>query len=527
MHLHGLFLILLFGIACALGAAGLTLLMARLTHPRPRGPFPGTQSLPPPPQGHLATLFAARLAAHPGLNAVHLLADPFAALAARLDLIAAAESAIDLQYYIWQDDTAGALMLTALREAAVRGVRIRLLIDDNGTYGLDDTLSALARIPGAEVRLFNPFPIRRARTLAYLADFHRLNRRMHNKAMVVDGTLAILGGRNIGDDYFNRFAPGGLYMDLDVAIAGPVVPEVAAQFDLYWNSALSVPAQHLLPPLMPTQLATLLAAETARLARPEAIAYAEALSDMRATDSVLGPAAPFTFAPAHLVFDPPEKVIGLIASHRMLWRRLMRVLGHPHQDLVLISPYLVPTRAGVKALARYARDGVRVRLFTNSFAASDVPLVHSGYAHRRKPLLRRGVEIWEYAPDAETHRPGSELFAHRLRGIAPFSRNKLHAKVFAVDRARIFIGSFNFDPRSMRLNTELGLVLEAPNLAEVITASFENFVPERAWRVSLTEGGALQWTRPGEATRLREPGTTLGARLMLAIAQRLPIEWML
>ena len=338
MHLHGLPLILLLGIACALGAAGLTLLLARLSHPRPRGPFPGTMSLPPPAQGRLALLFRERLAVHPGLNAVHLLVDPLVALAARLDLIAAAESAIDLQYYIWQDDTAGALMLAALREAAARGVRIRMLIDDNGTYGLDDTLAALARIEGVEVRLFNPFPIRRARTLAYLADFHRLNRRMHNKAMVVDGTLAILGGRNIGDDYFNRFAPGGLYMDLDLAIAGPVIPEVAAQFDLYWNSALSLPAPALLPPLTPTQLATLLAAETARLSRPEATAYAEALSEMRATGSVLGPDAPFTFAPAHLVFDPPEKVIGLIASHRMLWRRLMRVLGQPRHDLVLISP---------------------------------------------------------------------------------------------------------------------------------------------------------------------------------------------
>lgn len=526
MHLHGLPLALLIALLVVLATIGGTLLTARLRHPLPRGPFGASQAIALP-DGRLARHFAQPLAANPGCEAAHLLADPFDALAARLELIAQAEAAIDLQYYIWQDDIAGALMLAALREAAARGVRIRLLVDDNGTYGLDATLAALARAPNIEVRLFNPFPLRRARTLAYLADFARLNRRMHNKAMVVDGAVAVLGGRNIGDDYFNRFAPGGLYMDLDVAIAGPVVAAVAAQFDLYWNAPLSVPAEALIEPPKPAQLASLLAAETARLSRPEALAYGEVLTQARREGSVLGPEAPFSFVQAELVFDPPEKAIGLIESHRMLWRRLIRVLGQPKTDLVLISPYLVPTRAGVKALGRYAKAGVRVRLFTNSFAASDVPLVHSGYAHRRKPLLKRGVEIWEFAPDAETRRPGSEIFASRLRGVAPFSRNKLHAKVFAVDRKRLFIGSFNFDPRSMRLNTELGLVLEAPGLAAAITDAFESFVPERAWQVGLGPEGGLRWRRAGEEERRAEPGATLGARVALAIAQRLPIEWML
>lgn len=527
MHLHGLPLFLLLAVAIPLAASALTLIGARLTHPRPLGPFAPSHALPPPEGSALAAAFAPGRTENPGRDAVHLLMDPFDALAARLELIAAATSSIDLQYYIWQDDTAGALMLEALRAAAARGVRLRLLIDDNGTWGMDERLAALDTLPGVAVRLFNPFPIRRARTLAWLADFHRLNRRMHNKAMVVDGAVTVLGGRNIGDDYFNRFAPGGLYMDLDIAAAGPLVPAVATQFDRYWNAPLSVPVAALIAAPSPERIAALEAADRARLAQPEARAYAGALAEAQQGGLVLAPDTPLTYADAKLVYDPPEKIIGLIESHRMLWRRLLRALGHPGHDLVLISPYLVPTRAGVKALTRFARAGVRVRIMTNSFAATDVPLVHSGYAHRRVPLLKRGVELWEFAPDGEIRHPPRDFLSHRLRGVAPFSRNKLHAKVFVVDRRRVFIGSFNFDPRSMRLNTELGVVIEAPLIAERITDSFDSFVPERAWRVGLTQAGKLIWTRPDEPPRTDEPGTTFGSRLILAVAQRLPIEWML
>ncbi len=525
MHLHGLPLILLLGLLGALAVAGLTLLSARLSHPRPAGPFAPSHALPPPAGSRLAAAFAPRLAAEPGLTAVHLLLDPLDALAARLELIEAAESSVDLQYYIWQDDTAGALMLGALRRAAARGVRVRMLIDDNGTHGLDETLSTLESLENFDIRLFNPFPLRRARWLGYLADFHRLNRRMHNKAMVVDGALAVLGGRNIGDEYFNRFAPTGLYMDLDLMAAGPIVPQVAAQFDLYWNSALSIPVAALLAPLTPDRAEACLAAQAARLATPEARDYARALAapDM----PLLSPDLTLSFGPATLLFDPPEKITGPIAARRMLWARLLRALGQPREELVLISPYLVPTRAGVRVLGRYAKAGVKVRLFTNSFAASDVPLVHSGYAHRRRPLLKRGVEIWEFAPDAEIRHPPASFLRPRLRGTAPFARNKLHAKVFITDRARIFIGSFNFDPRSMRLNTELGLVLENPVIAAKMASAFEGYIPARAWALKLDREGKITWCRAGEAPTRREPGTGFWSGVALGLAKRLPIEWML
>ena len=524
---------LIFGtiVPGALAAAVLALLIARLSHPRPQGPFPHATTRPAPEDAPLARHFAAGLAANPGGNAVHLLTDPQAALAARLALIEAARDSVDLQYYIWQNDTSGAILMAALRVAAARGLRIRLLIDDNGTAGMDETLASLDALAGVEVRLFNPFPMRRARVLGYLSDFHRLNRGMQNKAMVADASVAVLGGRNIGDDYFDRLAPGGLYMDLDVAVAGPVVADVCTQFDLFWNSPAAVPARLILAPLPPGAAATLLAAEAARLTRRDAPDHAQALTEARQGTGLLGPRAQIVWAPAQLVCDPPDKVVGLLHRRKLLWHYLARALGQPRRELVLITPYLVPGRAGVRLLRRLTRAGVRVKVLTNSYAATDVPLVHSGYAHRRKPMLRAGVELYEYAPDAEARRapelkPGAFL-GSEIKGTSPFSRNKLHAKVFAVDRERVFIGSFNFDPRSLRLNTELGLVIAAPGIAAMMSDAFTDFVPQRAWKVRHGARGRLIWSRPGEPDRLREPGVPRSHRIVLWIAQRLPIEWML
>ncbi|MDF1621664.1 phospholipase D-like domain-containing protein [Pseudothioclava nitratireducens] len=528
MH-FGLTLLMAMIAVAALVAAGLTLLVARLTHPRPRGPHPHSTALIAPSDATIPRAFAAPLQDRPGQCALHPLTDPLDALAARLELIEAAETAIDLQYYIWQNDIAGALMLDALRRAAARGVRVRLLLDDNGTAGLDETLSAFARREHIEVRLFNPFPIRGARVLGYLSDFRRLNRRMHNKAMVVDGTIAIVGGRNVGDDYFNNFAPGGLYMDLDLAVAGPVVSDIARAFDAFWNTPASLPAPLLLRPVSEARAEALRAGEAARLSRLEAAAYRESLAAARAGALILGPDAPEPiFAEAHFLSDPPDKIHGGRRGSDLLWHALRKTLGQPREELVLMTPYLVPTRQGTKALARFAKAGIRVKVLTNSFAATDVPLVHSGYAHRRRPLLRAGIQLFEYAPDAETRRTPGDFISRRIKGTSPFSRNKLHAKVFAVDRVRVFVGSFNFDPRSMRLNTENGLVVSSPELAAEISDAFEHYIPERAWEVKLAPlGGRLMWHRPGQPALRHEPNASIGSRVILGIAQRLPIEWML
>lgn len=507
--------------------SGAVVLWARLRHPLPKGPFAHSGSLPPHPE--LAARFAPDLADHPGENALNLLEDPTLSLAARLELIEAARSAIDLQYYDWMEDTAGALMLSALRRAGARGVRIRLLLDDNSTAGRDHLLAALRAIPELELRLFNPFPLRRPRFLAYLADFPRLNRRMHNKAMIVDGAIAILGGRNVGDDYFNGLGPRGLYMDLDFAIAGPLIEDLARVFDSYWNAPLSIPADAILPATAPWELETALAHEVMLLSHPEALSYGETLAELHREGHLLGRGAtPRQFAPVELVYDPPEKPIQTrLRRKEMLWTRMRRALGPPKSELMILSPYFVPMRSGVRLLARIAKTGVKLRIVTNSFAATDVALVHSGYAHRRPALLRQGAMLYEFAPNAVPTRRVSTLLKSRLHGTAPFSRNKLHAKVFIVDRARLFLGSFNFDPRSIRLNTELGVIVHSPEIAAMIADRLDALIPERCWRVTLSRTQRLSWSRPGEAIQHSEPGTTLPARIALAVARRLPIEWML
>lgn len=514
-------------LALMLLASGGVVLWARLRHPLPKGPFAHSGTLPPRPE--LAARFAPNLDDHPDENALNLLEDPALSLAARLELIEAAQDGIDLQYYDWMQDTAGALMLSALRRAGARGVRIRLLLDDNSTAGRDHLLTALRAIPGLELRLFNPFPLRRLRFLAYLADFTRLNRRMHNKAMIVDGAIAILGGRNVGDDYFNTLGPRGLYMDLDFAIAGPLLEDLARVFDSYWNAPLSVPAEAILPPGTPWELEAALAHEATLLSHPEAVNYGKTLAELHREGHLLGPGAtPRQFAPVELVYDPPGKPIQTrLRRKEMLWTRMRRALGQPTSELLILSPYFVPMRSGVRLLARIAKAGVKLRIVTNSFAATDVALVHSGYAHRRRALLRNGAELYEFAPDAVPTLDVSALLKSRLHGTAPFSRNKLHAKVFIVDRDRLFLGSFNFDPRSIRLNTELGVIVHSPVIAGMIADRLDALIPERCWHVTLSRTQRLSWERPGEAPRHTEPGATWPARIALGIARRLPIEWML
>lgn len=512
-------------VTVALVLAGLwaLLLYLRARFPRPIGPGGRDKTPTPPEDAPLVRALAPLLADRPGLTAVHTMIDPPDAFHARLGLVAAARSSIEAQYYIWKNDTAGQILFDALRAAARRGVRVRLLLDDNGTAGLDETLALFDAEENIEVRLFNPFPIRRARVLGYLTDFARLNRRMHNKAMIFDRSIAILGGRNIGDDYYSDLS-GDLFMDMDVAVAGPVVADASDQFDLYWTSASAVPVEGLLTRPTAERARALHALADAVRSSPKAQIYRR--QDGFA-EQLLAGTAPLVWAKATLLFDPPEKVEGRTRDREMLWRFLRAALGKPKQELVLITPYLVPGRAGVRAIRRFAHEGVKVRVLTNSFAATDVGIVHAGYAHCRRPLLRAGVELYEYAPDAETGRAHPDLLGKHVRGTSPFSRNKLHAKVFAVDRSRVFIGSFNFDPRSLRLNTELGIVLNAPEIAAELSDAFHDFIPARAWRLTLTRTQRLRWRRPGKPPLSREPHTTLAQRAFVVLASWLPIEWML
>ena len=499
----------------------------------------GCASLPPPPadrvtstaitdsqETRLGKIVAPLVAAAPvGTSGFHALFEPRDAFAARMVLAATAERSIDAQYYIWHDDRAGMLLFEALWRAAERGVRVRLLLDDVNTKGLDPILAALDAHPNIEVRLYNPFVQRSARLLGFATDFGRLNRRMHNKSFTADNVATIVGGRNIGDEYFAA-GDGADFADLDVLGVGPAVPETSAQFDRYWNSASAYPAAAFVGVPGTDGARELEARFAATRSDPASIEYLEAIRKSSLVEEMQARRLALDWAVAHVVTDDPAKTLD--QSNRtevLLFPELMRALGRPERSLDIVSPYFVPGDEGTAALTELARRGVRVRILTNSLAASDVSAVHAGYMKRRRDLLRAGIALYELKPLAATARVEE---SHTGSGGA----SGLHAKTYAVDGTKIFVGSFNFDPRSARLNTELGVVIESAALAGRLVATFDTVVPLRAYEVRLApEGDDLQWierSASGEEKRYdHEPETSGLKRFGVQILSILPIESLL
>ncbi len=459
---------------------------------------------------------------HPGQSGIVELRDGRDAFAARVLLADAAEHTLDLQYYIWRNDMSGALLFAALCRAADRGVRVRLLLDDNNTAGLDAFLGALASHPNIKVKLFNPFRRRRWRPLEYLTDFARLNRRMHNKSFTVDGQVTIVGGRNIGDEYFDAHQALS-FVDLDVMAIGPVVSDVANDFERYWQSESARSAESVLGRARAASVREVIAAAASVIEQPAAVAYVNALQSCAFVHDLLAGSVGYRWAATRLVSDDPAKGLGRQRPRGTMLERLVDTLSVPQRELQLISAYLVPTRAGERALSELARAGVKVSILTNSLEATDVPIVHAGYAKRRRKLLQASVVLYELMRTSRVRsRRGS-----RLTGS---SGSSLHAKTFAVDSSRVFVGSFNLDPRSASLNTEMGLVIESPELAAQIATAFSEEIPGRSYRVSLEASGKLQWAEhheSGARVHTTEPGTTWWKRAGVALMALLPIDWLL
>ena len=472
----------------------------------------------------LGAAVAPLAAAHPGETGIHALTEGPDAFAARVLLAAAAERSIDAQYYIWHPDETGLLLLEALSQAARRGVRVRLLLDDQNTRGMDAILAAFAALPGAQLRLYNPFAHRSARLLDYVADFTRVNRRMHNKAFIADNQVAVVGGRNIGNEYFG--AGGAVpFLDLDVVAIGAAVAEVSAEFDLYWRSASAYPAQRLVGRADAAMQEALAARFAAVHADPDSRSYVRALRETALVGQLLDRRLPFEWAAARLVRDDPAKTLDRESRTDVLM--LSAVLAgesRAQRSLDIISPYFVPGERGAEFLEDLARGGVRIRVLTNSLAATDVAVVHSGYAKRRCRLARAGVRLFELKPVAEG----------RQRKDKPDSMSsaaRLHAKTFAADGERIFVGSFNFDPRSALLNTEMGLVIRSATLARRLGASLDEAAPLVAYEVRPREGEpCIEWierSAAGEVRHAAEPATGWGRRAWMGFLEALPLDWLL
>lgn len=471
----------------------------------------------------LGAAIAPQLAEHNDESGLRPLGNPLEAFAARMLLANAAERTLDVQYYIWQGDVTGLLLLDTLSEAAERGVRVRLLLDDHGTAGLDKELAALAAQTNIEVRLFNPFRFRKAKWLGYVTHFKRANRRMHNKSFTADNSATIIGGRNIADDYFGA-TTGILRQDLDVLAFGPVVHEVSADFDRYWASPSAYPVEAIVRPYKKAH-----ARRTANGSRGPDIdaqrnTYFETVRNTTFVRDLLAGELLLEWAPTVMISDDPAKGIGEAADEDLLIRQLDEMLGQPDRTMVLVSPYFVPTRAGVDAFVTLARRGVLVRILTNALEATDVLPVHAGYAKRRKELLKAGVRLFEL------RHLSTPTVRHKSAGPFGSSASSLHAKTMTVDHERVFIGSFNFDPRSMHLNTELGFVIESPEMAQEFEEEFDALTPMTAYEVKLDERGKLYWVEQQGTETIRydkEPGSTLGRRIALRILTVLPIEWLL
>lgn len=460
-----------------------------------------------------------QLTTHPGLSGFHPLPNGVDALLARILLAEAAQRSLDVQYYIWHDDLTGRHFANSLLRAADRGVRVRILIDDVGVSARDEVLLSLDAHPNVEIRLFNPIASRTFRNFSALTDISRVNRRMHNKAFIADNQAAILGGRNIGDEYFG--ASGDVaFNDLDVLTVGRGVADISAAFDVFWNAEESYPVASLHERADQAEAMQALREKlTAFVAAQEGspyVSYAKASLAERLAAGM----SDFHWGVAHLLYDRPDKVSRAPQETTgNLLPQLGRLNLRPQQSLLIVSPYFVPGEAGVSWLGHLVSQGVRVTVLTNSLAATDVGAVHAGYKRYREALVAAGVRLYEVRPQV------SEAAGKKHMGS---SRASLHAKTFVFDRRAVFIGSMNLDPRSVQLNTEIGVVCDSAELAALLGDGIEANLNRIAWRLEQQpdeRGEArLVWLEGDTPRYDSEPEVSLWRRLGVWFLGLLPIE---
>ena len=467
-----------------------------------------------------------RMANHPGKSGFHLLTNGLDAFVARMALASRAERSIDAQYYLYHDDLVGRLFTDQLLKAADRGVQVRLLVDDMDLAGRGLGGAVLDSHPNMQVRIFNPFSRQTHRMTQFITRMDEVTRRMHNKSFTVDNQVAVLGGRNIGNEYFEA-DPDLAFADLDVMAIGPIVKDVSSAFDQYWNSELAYPATALLgkPP-------TLLEIDQMRAQWDDFVAgqndsiYMQALYDSELADKIRDAGIRYDWGGAELVYDQPEKLLNEVSEADFrLTPRLRRCFHDTREELIIFSPYFVPGKPGTAALTQLAASGVRVRVLTNSLASNDVGLVHAGYAKYRKDLLRGGVELYEL------NKQLSRQQRHEKKGTGGSAKASLHAKSFVFDRSQVYIGSLNLDPRAIVHNTEIGVLFHSSDIGIAMALAFDKIIQERAFRLQLekTANGseAIHWHGwvDGQAqTFTTDPHTSFWRRLGIGFMGLLPIE---
>jgi cardiolipin synthase C len=493
----------------------------------------GCSSLAPrpelPPETAVAAALGSRLddliapveAAHPGQSGFRLMREGPESFAIRSRTALTAGRSLDIQTYIWHDDATGAFLAYRALEAADRGVRVRLLVDDMDARSKHYTFAALDAHPNIEVRMFNPFGSRTgALRFAFeaMGSFSRINRRMHNKTWIADNRIAIVGGRNLGDEYFGASEEVN-FVDLDFAMVGPIVRDASVSFDRYWNSPAAYPMALLQPDdVTPEALARL----TQRAARAVAEApnhrFAAELRNDETVQRLLAGDWPLEWTASYrFVADDPAKATGKKSGLRGsdVLAVLAPAMKAAQRQITVISPYFVPGKDGTKFLTEQVSRGAEVRVLTNSLAANDVAMVYGGYSKSRPDLLAGGVKLWELKPA-----PGTTPKKNKGFGSSSAS---LHTKALAADAERAFVGSYNLDPRSTTLNCEQGVFVEQSVIATQLERLFEQqTLPARAWSVTLQDG-KVRWS-DGSKTLDDSPQASRGKRFQAWIAKVLPLD---
>ena len=436
-------------------------------------------------------------------------------LGARLRLIDAAEESIDLQYFLMKDDIVGALIAAKLLEAADRGVRVRFLLDDIFSSVKDVDLFVLNEHENIEVRLFNPIARRGFKSLNFVWDFERANRRMHNKSFTVDGSFTIVGGRNLATEYFS-LNDKTEFFDIDVLAMGPIAADVATSFDYFWNFKKSLGIEHLRDKPSPKQMQKARDAIDNALSSRGATIYREAINSELLLQFINDEVSD-VIAESELISESPQKLKLPVDDDSL---RLIKTLGEfvrkAEDDVMIITPYLIPTKRGMAMFRSILDRGTRIKLVTNSLASTNHLAVHAAYKKYRQGLLEMGAELYETRADA---------FEVLGRGNGKQHRSTLHAKLIVIDRRYVFIGSLNLDPRSVAINTELGIMIDSTDLAVELLTDIDRNFDRVVYRLELDPSGILLWhgLDQGETVRYTtEPQTSWWRRFSVNFFKILP-----
>ncbi|HVN46206.1 MAG TPA: phospholipase D family protein [Steroidobacteraceae bacterium] len=495
-------------LCCLLLLCGCTTLPGR-DYPRPPSP-----AATEPANPALLHPYLSADREHPAESGFHLYSAGIDGLLLRLELIEAAHSSLDLQYYIFHGDESGKLITEALSRAAARGVRVRVLVDDGETIPGDEQLFALAGARNVEIRVFNPWRYRGhngfLRGVEYLFSHARLDFRMHNKLFIADRAVALVGGRNIGDEYF-QVDPGWQFADDDVLTTGPAVQELAVSFEQFWQSQVAIPVQALLPARDTSADAAEALAQRVTVpkkAQEAGVHYEEKLAAHEPLASVLAGHTALDWADAEVLADSPYKGLEQQKSVRissLLFGPVAQAIHDTRSELTLVTPYLVPAPDEMKLLEDLRRRGCAVRILTTSLEAESSAVAQAGYMHYRKPLLESGVQLYEIRA-----RPENPRGTGQPEKLSRYGHYSLHAKQLVFDRNVTYLGSMNYDQRSRRLNTENGLIIHSTPLAEATARRFDLMTqPQNAYAVSLQE------QTPGDAPELTWSTVKSGQPLVL------------